>query len=145
LSPSPPEDLDLEARRFAAYLIDRELPPALIERYRRANDQLLPDPPAAQDRALMALVRAHPALLPLLDGASGLIRPTCLLRKKLLIMLALLETTPEFADWFEPPARGGVRTIVALIGQGTLAALQVAGGLLIWPLVLVRGRISRAR
>ena len=145
MSRSAPEDLDLEARRFAAYLVDQEPPPALIERYWRSNELLFADPPAAEDRALMNLVTARPSLLPLLDGAAGLIRPDSTLRKKLLVMLALLETTPEFAGWFEPPAPGGVRTIAGLIGQGALGVLQVAGGLLIWPMVLVRARLAGGR
>jgi hypothetical protein len=145
LSPSPPEDLELEARRFAAYLVDQAPPPALIERYRRANELLLPEPPDAKDRALIGLVSARPSLLPLLDGAAGLVRPESLLRKKLLLMLALLETTPELAGWFEPPSRGAIGTIAGLVGQGTLGAVQLIGGILIWPLVLVRARLGRER
>jgi hypothetical protein len=140
-----PDDLELEARCFAAYLVDREPPAALIERYRRANEELLPEPAVGQDRALMDLVHARPSLLPLLDGASGLLRPASLLRRKLLVMLALLETTPELAGWFEPPARGWARTIASLIGQGALGVLQLAAGLLIWPMVLVRARLARGR
>lgn len=139
------DDVELEARRFVAYLIGQEPPRDLIDRYRRANQLLLSDPLAPEDRALMEIVRTRPSLLPLLDGACGLIRPESILRRKLLLMLALLETAPEFADLFDPAEQGGPRAFAVLIGQGGVGVLQAAGGLLLWPLVALRARLSRVR
>jgi hypothetical protein len=139
------DELDLEARRFAAYLVDREPPPAVIARYRRANAELLAAPLDSTDRSLIEFARRRPSLLPLLDGASGLLRPRSVLRRKILLMLALLETSPELAEWFETPSHGAPRTIASIVAQVATSVLQVAGGVLLWPFVLLRGRLSRGR
>src|SRR4051812_29384504 len=87
------DDLRTEAIVFGKYLVDHEPAETLVERYCQANEELFGDAPS--DPAV-DLARKHPWMVPMLDAAAGLRGGDSLLRKKLLVMMAILETTPEY-------------------------------------------------
>src|SRR5438046_9346229 len=89
--------LEAEARLFTRYLVGRPPPAELVDRYRAANAAIFTEPVAREDAALVAFARRHPWSVSLLDAASGLLRPGSLLRNKILLMAAILETSPAFA------------------------------------------------
>src|SRR5438477_612973 len=124
--------LDLEARLFARYLVGRPPPAELVERYRAANAAIFTEPVAREDAALVAFARRHPWSVSLLDAASGLLRPGSLLRNKILLMAAILETSPAFADEFLPRDARPLRLLLALLAHGTLAVARAALGAVVY-------------
>jgi hypothetical protein len=124
-----------EARRFARYLVRAEPGAAELERYARACDRLFPPPQSPADEALVAFARRHPRALPWLDAACALRRPEALLRRRLLLLAAILETTPRFAPRFLPRHASAAGLLQRLAGHGVRAAAAAALGLLLLPLV----------
>src|SRR5687767_14205873 len=100
------DELRAEAILFGRYLVGRAPDEELVERYCRANEKLfareLRDPAAVY-------AREHPWAIPMLDAATGLValrgHPS-LLRKKLLVMVAILETTPQHVERTEAKTVG---------------------------------------
>ena len=101
-------ELDLECVVFSRYLIGQRPSEAVLSRYREFH-QL---PLAARelrarpfDRTLLVLARVHPALTRFADAYARLVLPAGLLRKKLVLTLALLEScapSHRFIDEVEP-------------------------------------------
>jgi len=120
--------LETEARVFGRYLVGRVPPPAIVDRYRRANETLLSAPVAPADAALLDFVHRHPWSVSFLDAASGLLRPANTLRSKLLVMSAILEASPEFADDFLPESIHPVGLVLRLAVSGTAAVLRAILG-----------------
>jgi hypothetical protein len=128
----------IEARIFARYLVGREPTPAQIERYVAASRTHFPDPPAAEDAAVLAWVRAHPWSTGLLDAAAGLLRPAGPLRNRVLLMAAILETTPEFADAFLPRQVGPLALVARVAVTGVLAVANAAVGAVLYKAIARR-------
>lgn len=119
---------------LARCLVGRVPSQELIDRYCEANRILLPEPASARDAALLAFVRKHPRSTPFLDAACGLLRRDGRLRSKMLILAAVLETSPEFADEFLPRTAHPIRLLASLAGQGLLGLSRVLLGMLLYPL-----------
>jgi len=133
------DTLDAEARRIGRYLVGGDLPDEMIERYREANRCLFPDTPSPEDGALLDFVRRQAWSLPLLESALGLIRPEALLRRKLVVLMAILETEPRFAGHFEAVAPGRTYAVLRLLGLGISSVFKVLGGLLLYPFARLLG------
>jgi hypothetical protein len=127
-----------EARLFARHLVRRDPEAALVARYGEACARLFPAAPDATDGALLAFVRAHPWSLGPLDAALALLRPASLLRARLLVMAAILETTPvHAADFLPRPTK--LRPLAwRLLVLGVVAVAQVLVGAALYP--IARGR-----
>lgn len=125
--------LELEARVFGRYLVGRIPPAELVGRYRDANRVLFVAPPAPAEAAVVGFVRRHPWSVSLLDAAVGVLRPGSLLRNKILVMAAVLEASPTFADEFLPPTSGAVSLALRVFGLGAMAVGRAALGMLVYP------------
>lgn len=132
-------ELEDEARTFGRYLVGRIPPAELVARYCEAMSVLLAEPASPRDAALLAFARRHPWSLSCLDAAAGLLERDGLLRSKLLVLTAVLETSPTFADEFLPRGASLARLLSGLGVAGVAAVLRLALGLLLWPLA-VRSR-----
>jgi len=124
--------LEIEARIFARYLLGSDPAPELVERYGAANRRLLRGPSEPRDAALLGFVRRHPWSVSLLDAACGLLRPTGLLRSKLLIMAAILEASPAHAADFLPQSASTAALLARLAALGALAAGRAFAGALLY-------------
>lgn len=126
--PTPVNDADLrsEAILFSRYLVGREPDEALVDRYCRASEALFAG--RAGD-ATLDFARRHPWSIPMLDAADGIRGGDSLLRKKLLVMTAILETTPTLVDRTEQRAASLPRLAVRLGAAGARTAFHVATGL----------------
>src|SRR5687768_13460011 len=124
-----------EAVVFARYLLDREPPEDLINRYVAASEQVFPSEPSGGDAALLAFVARNPAALPYVDAAAGFLRPGSLLRKKILLMAAILEASVRYSTEFLAPPPGRLRTVLSLAWYSLSAALKFAIGALILAVV----------
>jgi len=128
-----------EGRLLARYLLGREdVPAEAVERYEAACAALFGAPDAAGE-ATSRFVARCPWSLPFVDAAAGLLDPHSLLRKKLFLMLAILETIPELAPCFTP--RSSSRFLV-LLKLGSWALLGGFKALLGIPLYLIARRPS---
>jgi hypothetical protein len=125
------EILGKEAAAIARYLLRCAPPPELVGRYIEAHQLRLSSEPISSD---VKLFRRYPALLGLLDAGSGIVQPQSLLRKKILLMAAILEATPYYADFFLAEPRGRLRFALSLGWQVSMAILKVVFGI---PLVLL--------
>jgi hypothetical protein len=132
-------DLAAEGAVFGRYLTGRTPPADLVARYADAGSALFTAPVSPQDAAVVAFAVRHPWSVAPLDAAAGLLRPGGTLRSKILVMAAILEASPAFADEFLPRASGAVGLFLRLALHGTRAVAQVLVGLpLYW--LASRGR-----
>ena len=111
---------------------EAKLPRELIDRYVDANRTLLEEPFTERDAALLGFVRRHPRSVPYLDAASGLLRPGSPFRSKLLIMAAILETSPHFAEEFLPRHTRAAGLFLHLFALGLAVIVRVGVGSLIY-------------
>ncbi len=125
------DDLRTEAILFGTYLVDGTPSEELIERYCRANRELFADEAdsSGSDHAVLAFARQHPWSVPMLDAAAGLTGQAPLLRKKLLVMTAILETTPAYVEQTEQRSVGLARLAWRLGTAGAKTAVHAATGL----------------
>jgi len=128
-----PTDAELtdECKLLTRYLIDESPPDELIARYVAANRILFAGTPRRRDE--LAFVTRHPSALPFLDAAAGFFHPESPLRSSLLLMTAILETTPLYSDYFLGSQQTPVRLCGTLIWSGTCAAAKAALGIpILW-------------
>ena len=125
-----PADLQQEARVLGAYLLGRPVDSPVIDLYQRAA-RLRPILVEPGDARTMEFVLRHPRWLGSIDGALALTNPRSAVRKKLLMMAAILETRPEHAHLFLP---GGGSTVEAILA-GFRGALRSALGLILLRLI----------
>ena len=119
-----------EARNFGRYILERDIDATSCERYDRAVHELGYD----GDDAVARFAAKNAWSIAALDGALALTHPDGLLRKKLLLMAAILETRPAYCDAFLPRHRlpgDALNVGYALVR----AAVQTALGLLLRPFV----------
>lgn len=127
---------DTEARAFAHYLIRGSFRPELAARYAAGIEALELTGTAGEQRALRFIAR-HPWALGPLDAACPWVAPRHVLRRRLLLMLALLETTPAQSEAFLPKSERWPAPAVAafLLVAGVWAFWKGALGLPLWLLV----------
>jgi hypothetical protein len=127
----------IEARIFARYLVGREPPPDLVERYRDASRTIWGsgdgDGAAAED-PLVAFARRHPWTVGPLDAATSVLHPGGVLHARVLTMAAILEASPAFADDFLPRSVSTGALLWHLVAGGAAASLQALVGLVLLPL-----------
>ncbi|MBI2300044.1 MAG: lipopolysaccharide biosynthesis protein [Armatimonadetes bacterium] len=133
------ELLRQEAACYARYLLGVTPPPEMVDRYVAANAVLFAAPPSPADAAVLAFATRHPIALPWLDAAAAVLRPRSRLRRKLVVMLAILEAAPNFAERFLP--RHGFALIPIAVAYGLISAIKAGGGVLL--LLLLERRHGR--
>jgi hypothetical protein len=126
--------LAAEAAHFTRHVLGvSELDPALAARYAEGCARLLAAPEPPRETALVAFAVRRPWALPFLDAACALVAPQSLLRRKLLLVLAVLEATPAHLAVFTPRPQPRWLLILRLGGWGLKAGLQAAVGLCLLP------------
>jgi len=89
--------LERECRVFTHYLAGREPTAFVVAKYRAAHQARTLDGPATRfDARLVTVARVHPVLAWAVDAAARFVAPRGSLRKKLVLLLAILETCPPF-------------------------------------------------
>jgi len=127
-----------EAQIFGRFLVGRAVPGDLVDRYATACGRLFPEPPDAVDAMLLEFVRRYPWSVGPLDAATGLLRRGSRLRARLLVMSAVLETTPAFADEFLPRTAGRGTVFGRLVVIGCAALGRVVLGVALYGALRVR-------
>lgn len=83
--------------------------------------------PDARDQRLLSLILAHPSLTGIIDAGLALRAPESAVRRRMLIMLAVLESMPEHAPMFLP-ARPSKREHLDAAAHAIRAVLRAAAG-----------------
>ena len=136
-SPVKQEASDVElahdCRLITRYLLDCDPTPELVARYRDAWRQFSSIGEISLDPQWRWL-RRHSWALAFVDAAAALLRPDAAVRKQVFVMTALLETTPDHAEFFLESPGGLAGSIVELTVQGVRTVVKVMIGipLLFW-------------
>lgn len=117
-----------EAQQLSRYLIGEECPDATVQHYATAVQKLFailtPDQQKVWDRMLKSRV-----YMKLIDSGLAVTYPQSPLRKRIFIMLTLLESRPEFTQYFLPQERSIWYLIPLGFRAGLSAVYLVTGGL----------------
>ena len=95
-----------EAQTLSHYLIGADAAPEEAERFANAHE-VLAIALTEREQRLFSLAMEHPVLLGPIDGALALVNPTSAIRRKIFMMLAILEASPWHCDAFLDRAWGG--------------------------------------
>jgi hypothetical protein len=135
-----------ECRTFARYLCGIDAPDDVVRSYLRGlqSTAFRDGPPVTPlDDMLQSLARRGVLRAALADTYARFFAPGGALRRRLVLLLAILESGP-LAQAFEPPEPGTARAFVELIGLAARFALLLPAALIVvGPLhvvTLVRGR-----
>jgi hypothetical protein len=108
--------LKKEAKQFARYLVGQEPDRQIISRYVTAMQHNAPAV-SAGDVALLQFVRRHPWSLGAIEAGLALRRPYSEVRRRLYVLLAILESSPHHTTDFLPQDRSPFYVVViALVG-----------------------------
>jgi hypothetical protein len=113
--------LSTEADQIAWYLISACPNDRVKARYEDAIRMLNVELDAV-DRRLWKIVTSCPFTFRIIDGGLAIVRPTSSIRRKVYIMLALLETSPEYCEYFLPKGFGSLYA-VNIVWTGARALL----------------------
>src|SRR5262245_14315091 len=127
------DPLRREGAALARYILGRDAPEQAVARYGEGCRHLFAGHVGPADAAMLPLVLSQRWSLPCLDAAAGLLLPRSLLRQKLILMLAILETMPELADDFLPRERPRLGLVLGLVASGAATGLKTIMGMLILP------------
>ena len=146
ISPATPAELDLECDVLTRHLLRRAADAYVRTKYRAAHETL----PAlrardAFDSFLVRFARRGPLFAKLADAYSALFAPASLLRKKLVVLLAILETSSPSHRLIDAPVGGRPLTALLALGATGISAVLglVAGSLILLPIRVILSVSSR--
>ncbi|MBN2346080.1 MAG: hypothetical protein JXO51_06785 [Candidatus Aminicenantes bacterium] len=129
--------LEREGRVFGRYLLGREAGAAVGARYAAAHGTLdWGEGRGWFERLLLAAAARHPLATRACDAYSRFLCPNSLLRRKLILLLAILELTPPFYREIDAAGPASAPKLAALIAwKGlTMAALLLPALVVLLPL-----------
>jgi hypothetical protein len=132
--------LEAECRLFTRVLVsgspDAYITRKYIEAHRVGDDYL---PHGTFDRILLSLAGRGAWAARIADAHARLFSPSAVLRKKLILLLAILETSAPYYRRIDEPGRGGWFVLPLRLAFAGLraAVLLIAGGLLLLPVQFV--------
>ena len=132
------ESLARECRVFARYLTKQDAPDSVVAKYLDYHERF-PDQPAAPfDGTLVRAASSSKALLLCADAYTATLRKHALLRRKLVLTLALLECTPPASDWLDgTSSSSSTGAVLRMISSAAgFAACLVAGVIVFEPVRL---------
>jgi hypothetical protein len=101
----------------------------LLHRYEAAC-QKLNFKGTERDEKILSFAIRHPSFVPCLDAALAFSKHKSLLRKKILVMLAILETTPTYYEQFTTKNYDGLKWI-GIFFRGCWAVTKMITGKII--------------
>jgi NADH dehydrogenase len=134
-SPNQPADeLPRECRVFAAHLLravpDDYVTGRYVEAHRVLSGLTTAD---AFEVALLRFARTHRVAAAIADAYARVFVPASVLRKKLVLLLALLETSAATYRLVDAPVQGGPAAVAArLVARGSVAVMWLAAGILLF-------------
>ena len=113
-----------EAQAISKYLVSKTCTEEMAQRYREAVTKLNATLSPAHEHIWSRMISSN-IYMKLVDGGLALSAPQSPLRKRIFIMLTLLECSPEYTEYFLPQQR----SIWYLIPLGFRAAMSAVYGL----------------
>ena len=103
-----------EAKIIGRYLLGKEINNQPIALYKTAIEKhnFQPGP---KDHGLESFAFRYPVFFGFIDGGMALVNKQSLLRKKIFLMLAILETIPEHSDMYLSKERSFVEFIKMIL------------------------------
>jgi hypothetical protein len=129
------EQLRAESFLITRYLLRCDPSEELSKRYVDANLSLLAEQHSLKRNPELSFIRRYPMSLPFIDAAAGLLSPESIVRKKILIMTAILEATPVHASFFLQRQDSAFKVIGSLAWQGLRSMFKLAIGIPIYMLI----------
>jgi hypothetical protein len=144
------ETLAVECRIFTRYLISADAPSDVVAAYQRAHDVSAVEAGGVSrslDRALLRVAHAGPGFARAADGYAAAFAKASLLRRKLVLLLAILESRGSTAATLDTAAPGSSSAWIAEIGLrvGAFALTVCMATLLVAPLRIWYSVVGRTR
>lgn len=136
-----PATLEREARIFTRYLVDRPATDEIVATYVRAHEEGRNGPGSGEGDGFVEFARRGTFAASLADSWAGLIDRGGVLRRKLVLLVAILETYADPGARLDSPSPGGLPVAALSLAGGGLAWL----GRLLFGLPLLFGAIAAAR
>ena len=130
-----------EAEVFTRYLVGRTPTDYVAVCYADAHRVLTGlEAGNGHERWLLAVARTGSSGCRIADGWSRHTAPASALRRKLVVLLAILEVSPPFADVLDRPTGSPAAEWVGMIGVGVVSILAlVVGAIVFLPARLLSG------
>lgn len=120
-----------EAELICRYLVNKPLSAHAAVLYARASE-LHPVKLSSGEKKIWKRCLRYPFLIAFVDAALAFQDSASGIRKKLFLMLSVLESLPEYQDDFLPKSRGPFY-LIYLLFKGCFAVLKlVTGQILLW-------------
>ena len=120
-----------EAELFSRYLVGAAASPALCERYLRALRVLDLTPGDAADAWALERALRWPWAIGPLDAACALRRPGWALRRRLVLMSAILEASTAHTQEYMAQQRGAISVIAVCVVEGVAGVVNLAIGMVL--------------
>ena len=137
------DTLDAECRVFCRYLASREPTDYLLATYRAAHVAGVVEPEGGSssfERGVVSLARSSSLFARAFDARARILAPGSLLRRKLVLVLSILEVSAETeADVDTPTHKSLVGLGLHLVGLGLAFGCLLIAGVLLSPLAFVVG------
>ncbi|MBS1622927.1 MAG: hypothetical protein JSS76_03035 [Bacteroidetes bacterium] len=115
-----------EALRLSRYLIGEDCPEATVQHYTAAVQKLFAILTPDQQKVWDRMLKSH-IYMKLIDAGLAVTYPQSPLRKRIFIMLTLLESRPEFTQYFLPQKRS-IWYLIPLGFRAGLSAVYLVTG-----------------
>jgi len=147
LEPTPADGtIARECGALTRYLVGSEPSPYVVDCYRRLLPSTAPrfEPDQVIDRALLGAAGAAPFLARIADAYARVARPRGLLRRRLTLLLAILENAPGVHQSVTSAITGSPPGVLTrLAGQLVLSGVALGIGILVFgPIQLAANRGS---
>ena len=119
---------DREAQILSKYLVGRECSTEIANRYAEAVNKLSAGHSASEQTTWQKML-SNSFYLKMVDSGLAISNPQSTLRKRIFIMLAILEASPDFMESFLPQKRS-IYYLVPLGFRAGLSALYLICGTL---------------
>jgi hypothetical protein len=130
-----------ECTLITELLIGRQPSQEVVDRYCYASG-LLFSLPKKQDLLFLSLAFYNTFTLGCLDAFSGFFLRDALFRKKILLCLAILETSPSYFQYFERKETSICLLFLELIRYGFINVVKLLTGILLFCVIQTRNFFS---
>lgn len=145
MTDASPARLEREARVFTRALVGRDATPYVVRQYVRGHVSLPLAPVQGFDAVLMGVATSGAFFTRVADAYARLFARRAILRRKLVLLLAILESASPSDAEFAPLASSAAGVVLRLAVTGAAAALFAAVGIaLVGPLHLL-SRLAAGR
>lgn len=128
--------LDRECLAFSAYLLGQQPNDYVMAKYREAHqtiDIFRRGETAGLDRLFVSLSTAHPLSAKLVDAYTAIFRRKATVRRKWILLLAIMESCSPSHHYFDSPDNGGkAKLAVALLWRGLIFVLAFVVSIIIF-------------